>query len=404
MDTSLSSLLGHADAELFMQRHWPERAFVVHRKLEDLPAVLRPELVLDPAQLTRIYRGIVEVTNGKRGQFRLTGADPSVYFDVLDLAARFSELDSYLPGATPWLRAFEKDLGVPEGAAQLHAFINAENIGLFAHCDPTEHIVIQLAGTKTFRLHENPLTRHPSMSHSAEREPTRHALAQATHGFPDWPHLPDSAETVELKPGSVLFMPRGMYHETRGGKGGRSVTLVIQVAVPNYAQLLTRYLSDYLAQSPAWREPAVGGWSTDTSKCDLAAERLAELIAELTSGKHPISPEHVLRHAHGGISAQAFEWGAFLQRNPACRASLHMDGEAVVVRAGDKEVRLDAEAHEVLSFLLDRRERFDFGELCRVFGSWDERALAMMCRFLVNARALLVLPLQRYPVDVPSAG
>ena len=76
MDTSLSSLLGHADAELFMQRHWPERSFVVHRTLEDLPAVLRPELLLEPSQLTRVYRGVVEVTNGKRGQFRLTGADP----------------------------------------------------------------------------------------------------------------------------------------------------------------------------------------------------------------------------------------------------------------------------------------------------------------------------------------
>lgn len=397
MDTSLSSLLGHSDAELFMQRHWPERAFVVHRTLEALPAVLRPSLVLDPSQLTRVYRGIVEVTNGKRGQFRLTGADPSVYFDVLGLAARFSELDGYLPGATPWLRELEKDLGVPEGAAQLHAFINAENIGLSAHCDPTEHIVIQLAGTKTFRLRHNPLTRHPSMSHSAEREPTRNALAQATHGFPDWPELPDDAETVELAPGSVLFMPRGMYHETRGGKGGRSVTLVIQVAMPNYAQLVTRYLADYLAQSPAWRAPAVGAWSTDTSTCEHAASRLAELIAEITTGKHPISAAHVLRHAQGGSAAQAFEWGAYLQRNPACHATLRMDAESVVVRVGEREVRLDAEAHEVLTFLLERRERFDFGELCRFFESWDERALAMMCRFLVSTRALLVLPLERLP-------
>jgi ribosomal protein L16 Arg81 hydroxylase len=393
---ALQSLLGDA-AAAFMAAHWPERPFVAHRTLEELPDVLRPALLREPTQLTRVYRGSVEVTNGQRGQYRLSGADPSVYFDVLGLAARFSELESYLPSAQPWLRALERDLGVPEGAAALYAFINAEHIGLAAHCDPTEHIAIQLAGTKTFRYRANPLSRHAAMSHSALLEPTRSALAQSPHGLPSWPQLPDDAESVTLAPGSVLFLPRGVYHETRGGPGGRSVTLVIQVATPSHAQLLARYLTDYLLQSEAWRAPAAGAWAAEPATRAAALARLERLVSELASGEHSLSAEHMVRHAEGGAASQAFEWGAQLQRNQAVPVRLSGSGDTLVITAGDKQVSLAGKTRPVLGWLLERTERFDLSDLARAFADWDERTLVALCRFLVASRALLVFPVQRYP-------
>ena len=60
---ALQSLVGHAQAAEFLRAHWPERPFVVHRALDDLPEVLRPSLMLDPGQLTRAYRGVVPFTH-----------------------------------------------------------------------------------------------------------------------------------------------------------------------------------------------------------------------------------------------------------------------------------------------------------------------------------------------------
>lgn len=394
---ALESLLGGAGAAEFLRAHWPARPFAVHRTLEELPAVLRPPMMLDPTQLTRVYRGPVEVTSGRYGQYSLTGVDPSVYFDALGLAASFRDLENYLPGVQPWLRDLERDLGVPEGTATLFSFINAEGMGLGAHCDRNEHIAIQLSGTKTFRFKDNPHARYTSVSHSANREPGRNTLAQHPDGLPVWHKLPDDAESVTLSPGSVLFLPRGVYHETQGGAGGRSVTLIIHVATPSQAQVLLRYLSDYLVQSEAWRAPVVGGWSSDPAQRNAAVARLESLVGELFSGKHPLSVEHMLRHAHGGTAALAFEWGAWLQRNPSVEVQLQNDGEKLAVSVGGKQVRrIAAHAHPVLEWMLQRPGRFDMPTLARAFPEWDEDSLRTLCRFLVTNHALLVFPVQPY--------
>lgn len=399
--TALESLLGADGARELRSARWPLRPYVVHRELAELPAPLRSPLLLEPRNLTRVYRGPVEITNGRSGQYRVSGPDPSVYFDALGLAARFTELEAYLPDAVPWLRALERDLGVPDGAASLHSFINAEGVGLATHCDPGEHIAIQLAGTKTFRYQQSPLARTTSMSHAPECEPTRNALAQCPDGLPTWLPLPADAETVTLRPGSVLFLPRGCYHETVAGAGGRSVTLVIQLQVPTYLQLVVQYLADFLSQSERWRQPVCGAWSDDDPARPASTARLGELLGELGAQLGGLSTEHILRAQARGPGALTFAWGAQLQRNPVATIELQDDDTSVTVTvqsaAGPAHASLQAEARPIFEWLTARAARFDLAALSAAFDDWDEASLTAIVRFLVNSRFLLVLPIEPYP-------
>jgi len=68
MPSALDDLLGCDGARELLAR-WPSRPHVQHRALDELPAALRDPLLLDPSRLTRVYRGVVEVTSG-RGRAR----------------------------------------------------------------------------------------------------------------------------------------------------------------------------------------------------------------------------------------------------------------------------------------------------------------------------------------------
>ncbi len=401
--TPLAGLLGPDAAAEFLARRWPGEPFAVHRDLGDLPEVLRSPVILEPRNLTRVYRGKVEVTNGPSAQHEVSGADAAVFFERLGLAVRFAGLEPYLPGTPAWLRGLERELGIPEGAAGLHAFINAEGIGLPAHCDPYEHIAIQLAGTKSFRYRRNPYTRYMSASHSCSLDPSRHAAVQSDGGLPGWARLPHDRTEVTMRPGSVLFLPRGVYHETSGGSGGRSVTLVIQLRVPSRAELLLGYLRDYLAQDEAWRTPVVGAWPDAHPQRDAALRDLGGLLARLGATVGALSTEHLVRAREGGAASQSFAWGARLICNPAVQVDIATDGDSVAIEVRPADplapaqcIELAGDAADVFAWILARPGLFEFGDVVRRFDDWDDESLATMVRFLVANRAVVVVPVEPF--------
>ncbi|MCG8425040.1 MAG: cupin-like domain-containing protein [Proteobacteria bacterium] len=395
--SALCELFGAAHAGRLHAQ--PDQLFVVHRALDQLPEELRPKLLLEPERLTAVYRGVVEVTNGKGGQYRLQGTDPRAYFETLGLAARFAKLEDYLPASARWLRRFERAAGLPDGATHLYSFINASQVGLHVHCDPKEHIAIQLVGTKTFRVRANTRTAHPSMSHSVAHTPTRNELAQNPDGFHRWScSLPADASEIHLRPGSVLYLPRGVYHQTAGGERGISVTLVIQMNTPNVADAVLAYLADYLVQDPSWRQPLTGAWSEGAGPARHALGRALSRLGERVSA---LSLEHVLRHQHRGAASDAVGWGELLQRNPARQIDLRREDRSdrirVVVRHEDQDqhsVELDAELAELIQWLADRETRFSLSELHAAFPDWEEGSIQRVVEFFVGQQAILVLPLQ----------
>jgi hypothetical protein len=100
------------------------------------------------------------------------------------------------------------------------------------------------------------------------------AGAQYPEGLPAWTELPEQATEALLVPGSVLWLPRGTYHETRGEGDVASAALVVQLELPSDAEVLLSYLRRYLVQDERWRVPvamsAASGADTIRGRCSAS--------------------------------------------------------------------------------------------------------------------------------------
>ena len=129
------------------------------------------------------------------------------------------------------------------------------------------NFVLQLHGVKEWRLAPNehvdrPMTRH-TMGLPADPELESYLDAP----LPD--ELPDDARTVVLRPGSLLFVPRGVWHATTATSDALSLNFTY--SAPTWIDLLMAALRSRLALASEWRETAF----------PAAGERFDALLREL---------------------------------------------------------------------------------------------------------------------------
>jgi ribosomal protein L16 Arg81 hydroxylase len=93
---------------------------------------------------------------------------------------------------------------------------------------------------------------------------------QSTDGFPD-PEV-SAFECIVMKPGSVLFMPRGTWHRTE--TLGLSLSVSIILRPPSALESVLDALRARLLQDPAWRKPLHGAWGQGVIRKAVDQRRL----------------------------------------------------------------------------------------------------------------------------------
>ena len=89
--------------------------------------------------------------------------------------------------------------------------------------------------------------------------------------------FPDNGIEFILKPGSVLFVPRGSWHRTEATSDALSLNFTF--TAPCWIDLFITALRGRLAQSPNWRETA--DFVTDEELNIKAKEKLDSLLVDL---------------------------------------------------------------------------------------------------------------------------
>jgi 50S ribosomal protein L16 3-hydroxylase len=165
----------------------------------------------------------------------------------------FNEVQRYAPQLVPWLDAIRADVEL-SALTQQRCLIYATPAGkgTAPHFDQNVNFVLQVHGTKTWWLAPNthvtrPMTRH-TMGQSVDPE----LQTYATLPLPD--ELPSGRTEVVLEPGSVLFVPRGIWHSTQAATDALSLNFTF--SPPTWIDLFTAALRGRLALSRDWRETA----------------------------------------------------------------------------------------------------------------------------------------------------
>jgi ribosomal protein L16 Arg81 hydroxylase len=274
----LTAMMSPCSAEEFLSAHFPRRAFVAHGPPERLPALFRDPALASARELgSRYTKGRLRFTHGdSKRMLQMADSDAASLLDM-GLTVQFVDIANVLPEAAAFLAALRAELGVHEGALNLSAFAAPPGAGLAVHFDTCELISVQLVGTKHFHYAPvNEIHAPSGRQYAPDAIPPDDLYPQACRGFPD--PSTSSFESATLAPGSVLFLPRGMWHYTEAG--GDSLSISISVDPTIALNCLLDQLRLVLLQDERWRQPLFGGFG-DEPRDVRVREDTAQLLATL---------------------------------------------------------------------------------------------------------------------------
>lgn len=314
-------LLAGLNADSLWARGWPERHFAVEHALAQLPPLLQQLATQPLLALFDHYRGRMSFGRGARSVQSLDSSAHPAHLFQMGLTVYLHDLAPWYAEVPPLLARLERDLQLPAGCARLAAFASPRGDGLPAHFDGEDVISIQLQGSKRFDVAPVDGLRWPvGPQYGPGMLPADTLYAQCAEGFPTG--MPDSAESIVMRPGAVLFLPRGVWHRTEALEDSLSVSIVLRP--PTLADALLEKLRPLLLAQQAWRRPLHGATGKGSAQqAELLAHAQA-LLNELPALIAPLDASALLRPSNQIDDRTRF------QRVPG--ASLALDPEPPALR------------------------------------------------------------------------
>ena len=253
---ALQSLIAPISNAEFHDAYWPDEPVVIHGALERLGAPFDDPMLRDFPALCARDRGRILFGKGSTGpkSILIENVDP---YDLheMGLSLYLPDIEPLVPSATSFLRALESSLGLAPGEARITAWASPATDGIACHFDAEEVFSIQLAGVKHFHLAESHALRSPvGIQYGPGIPPSPELYPQVAEGFPDPKDFTFSK--IEMKPGTVLFVPRGMWHFTQADEDSLSISVILSPR--SAAERVLEQLRTQLLQDANWRRPPYG--------------------------------------------------------------------------------------------------------------------------------------------------
>lgn len=285
MKNGLGTIIGTSNLQSFLAEGWPYSPFAIHDLSFD--SIREIEAFASIDSLLASWRDKVQAhlpdVADEASSIDVSAADAKKLFKNR-MGLLFNNVEATVPALKPWIEAIKADLGLPQMTyGRCIAYATPDGKGTAAHFDQNINFVLQLHGTKRWKLAPNFSVANPTVRHtlglpmdpelSAYAEPIPTSISEV---------MPPS-ETIEiaLKPGSLLFVPRGYWHSTAAQ--GEALALNFTFDQPTWADLLMVALRSRLMLSQDWRELAGGVSSREPTVRAQAEARFNELLLEIVA-------------------------------------------------------------------------------------------------------------------------
>lgn len=257
MKNGLEALIYPLKFTEFLAHFERNEPFVIHhgpselRSLRDLPLVQSLDQLLE-SWSTQVQVHLPDL----RDEASAIDVDASVakkYFNE-GMGLLFNDTNRFSPVLQTWVDQIRSDLGISaQSYGRSLIYATPDGKGTAPHFDQNMNFVLQIQGTKIWTLAANESVINPMVRHTMGQpvDPEMMSYLDA----PMVESMPQKTISFKLTPGSVLFVPRGVWHSTEAQ--GDALALNFTFTAPTWADLFLGALRSRLVLSPDWRESAL---------------------------------------------------------------------------------------------------------------------------------------------------
>jgi ribosomal protein L16 Arg81 hydroxylase len=259
-------LLSGVGVEQFFADYWQRRAVTLQLAAEDF-ARLRDEI--GPLDIVRFAQTAREGTRAWIANdyvaHSVVPVDASNASQFFEIGATLYFLNVPLPRLTD---AFADFLGAPREKVIASLFLTPANGGASPHFDKNENFTVQLSGAKRWKVGETPVVSAPADGYIYGQK-----IPESLIGL--LPKEEPPRRQVELRPGTLLYVPRGTVHATEAGEISWSLNLSYSPSM--WLDLVRIALRRRLGRSERWRGSVTGIGGGPAMRGNILAELTGEL-------------------------------------------------------------------------------------------------------------------------------
>lgn len=256
MKYGLPSLIHPTQMTDFFDAFTKSSPFMVHHEADALKVLRDLPFLESFSSMLEIWPALVQVhlpdLRDEASAIDVSAIEARKYFDE-GMSLLFNDVNRISPILQEWLDQIKIDLGVSsQSYGRCLVYATPDGKGTAAHFDQNINFVLQIKGTKKWHLAQNSSVINP--------------MDRYTMGLPVDPEMmsylekpmaetmPEDSVSFDLKPGSLLFVPRGVWHSTEAE--GDALALNFTFTAPTWSDLLLGALRSRLVLTSEWRETA----------------------------------------------------------------------------------------------------------------------------------------------------
>ncbi|MDO9181429.1 MAG: cupin domain-containing protein [Bacteriovorax sp.] len=279
MKKTLSALIKPHTTTDFFKAYEKNEPLVIHglsdsiQDLNDLPFLKSLDNLLNC--WPNLIQAHLPDVRDEASSIDTTAKDARKLFDN-GMGLLFNHADTISPVLHHWVQELRKDLGLSALTnSRCLIYATPKGSGTAPHFDQNCNFVLQITGVKKWWIAPNTQVSNPMTRHTMGLPIDPELESYLEMPMPNT--MPKDIKLIELKAGSLLFLPRGCWHSTEATSDALSLNFTF--TPPTWIDLLAAALRGRLAQSSQWRETADG--VSDFERSASAIEKFDYLLAGL---------------------------------------------------------------------------------------------------------------------------